>query len=60
MQRARLASADLRDAWEEHAAKFIAWARKADHDSYWRFHRDQFLELVPPPGAFRFFSTPGR
>jgi SAM-dependent methyltransferase len=20
------------------------------HDSYWRFHRDQFLELLPPPG----------
>lgn len=20
------------------------------HDSYWRFHRDQFLEIVPPPG----------
>ena len=21
-----------------------------DHDSYWHFHRDLFLELVPPPG----------
>lgn len=21
------------------------------HDSYWRFHRDQFLSLLPPPGA---------
>src|SRR5581483_6899771 len=20
------------------------------HDSYWQFHRDLFLELVPPPG----------
>ncbi|HEX2050793.1 MAG TPA: class I SAM-dependent methyltransferase [Actinomycetota bacterium] len=20
------------------------------HDSYWAFHRDQFLELLPPPG----------
>lgn len=20
------------------------------HDSYWRFHRDQFREIVPPPG----------
>ena len=23
---------------------------KAGHDTYWRFHRDRFLELVPPPG----------
>jgi SAM-dependent methyltransferase len=45
-----MSSADLRSAWEEHAAEFVAWARKPDHDSYWRFHRDQFLELVPPPG----------
>lgn len=22
------------------------------HDSYWLFHRDQFLELLPPPGRF--------
>ncbi|MBA3376908.1 MAG: methyltransferase domain-containing protein [Actinobacteria bacterium] len=43
-------SADLRAAWEEQAAAFIAWARKPDHDSYWQFHRDQFLELVPPAG----------
>jgi SAM-dependent methyltransferase len=40
----------LRDAWERNAAGFIAWARAPGHDSYWRFHRDQFLELVPPPG----------
>jgi SAM-dependent methyltransferase len=50
MRRTRLSSADLRAAWEEHAAKFVAWAREPGHDSYWRFHRDQFLELVPPPG----------
>lgn len=43
-------SADLRAAWEEHAADFIAWARKPRHDSYWLFHRDQFLELLPAPG----------
>src|SRR6266516_3950141 len=47
--RTRLASADLRDAWERHAAEFVAWARKPDHDSYW-FHRDLFLEDLPPPG----------
>ena len=46
----RLASANLRAAWEEHAAEFIAWAREPGFDSYWRFHRDQFLELLPPPG----------
>jgi SAM-dependent methyltransferase len=50
MRRTRLDSADLRAAWEEHAAGFVAWAREPGHDSYWRFHRDQFLELVPPPG----------
>lgn len=50
LQRARLESADLAAAWEEHAAEFIAWARKPGHDSYWLFHRDQFLELLPPPG----------
>lgn len=48
--RTRLASADLAAAWREHADAFVAWARKPDHDSYWRFHRDLFLELVPGPG----------
>jgi SAM-dependent methyltransferase len=41
---------DLRAAWEEHATAFIAWAREPHHDSYWRFHRDAFLSLVPAPG----------
>jgi SAM-dependent methyltransferase len=41
---------DLRDSWERHAADWIRWAREPGHDSYWRFHREQFLELVPPPG----------
>jgi SAM-dependent methyltransferase len=40
----------LSEAWEREAARWIAWARAPGHDSYWRFHRDQFLELVPPPG----------
>jgi SAM-dependent methyltransferase len=48
--RTRLPSADLRAAWERYAEAFIAWARKPGFDSYWQFHRDQFLELVPPPG----------
>jgi SAM-dependent methyltransferase len=41
---------DLRAAWEERAADTIAWFRTPDHDSYWRYHRDQFFELLPPPG----------
>jgi SAM-dependent methyltransferase len=44
------ATPSMRDAWEEAARKWIAWARKPGFDSYWRFHRDQFLEIVPQPG----------
>lgn len=40
---------ELSQAWEDNAAAWIAWARKPGHDSYWRFHRDLFLELVPEP-----------
>jgi SAM-dependent methyltransferase len=40
----------LRGAWERHAADWVRWARKPGHDSYWRFHRERFLDLVPPPG----------
>jgi SAM-dependent methyltransferase len=43
-------SAKLATAWEAHAPAFIAWARRPGFDSYWRFHRDQFLELLPTPG----------
>jgi SAM-dependent methyltransferase len=39
----------LRDHWEQHAPDWVRWAREPNHDSYWRFHRDAFLELVPPP-----------
>lgn len=48
--RTRLRSADLRAAWERNAEAWLAWARTPGHDSYWQFHRDQFLELLPPPG----------
>lgn len=48
--RRRLGSVDLRAAWEEHAAAWVAWARASRHESYWLFHRDLFLDLVPPPG----------
>jgi SAM-dependent methyltransferase len=40
----------LRDAWERHAADWVRWAREPSHDSYWRFHRERFFQLVPPPG----------
>lgn len=40
----------LRDLWEANANEWIDWARTPGHDSYWRFHRDRFLEIVPPPG----------
>jgi SAM-dependent methyltransferase len=48
--RTRLEAADLAEAWERHAADFIEWARRPGHDSYWQYHRDQFLDLVPRPG----------
>jgi SAM-dependent methyltransferase len=41
---------DLQDRWEAEAARWIEWSRAPGHDSYWRFHRDQFLPLLPPPG----------
>src|SRR4051794_10477882 len=50
MRRTRLNDADLAAAWREHSSEFIAWARAPGHDSYWRFHRDIFLDIVPPPG----------
>jgi ubiquinone/menaquinone biosynthesis C-methylase UbiE len=41
---------DVTGAWEDHAHEWVAWAREPGHDSYWHFHRDAFLELVPAPG----------
>jgi SAM-dependent methyltransferase len=40
---------ELSDAWGENAEDFIRWAREPGHDSYWQFHRDQFLPLLPEP-----------
>jgi SAM-dependent methyltransferase len=40
----------LRAAWERNALAWAQWARAPMHDSYWGFHRDQFLTLLPPPG----------
>ena len=41
--------ASLREAWEGTASQWVVWARAPGHDSYWRFHRDRFRELLPPP-----------
>src|SRR5436190_4661204 len=49
-RRERMETADLRAAWDDQAGAFVAWAREPNHDSYWLFHRDLFLELVPGPG----------
>jgi ubiquinone/menaquinone biosynthesis C-methylase UbiE len=40
----------LSDAWDQQSERWANWARKPGHDSFWRFHRDQFLQLVPSPG----------
>ena len=48
--RTRLDSVDLRAAWEENAADFIAFARGAD-EHFESYHRDLFLELLPAPGT---------
>jgi ubiquinone/menaquinone biosynthesis C-methylase UbiE len=39
----------LRDAWERNAADWLLWVRTPGHDSYWKFHRAAFFELLPPP-----------
>lgn len=40
----------LAQAWEAQAERWVDWARASHHDSYWHFHRDAFLAIVPPPG----------
>jgi SAM-dependent methyltransferase len=48
--RTRMDSLRLSAGWEAEARQWIQWARAPGHDSYWRFHRDQFFRLLPPPG----------
>lgn len=43
-------SISLSQAWKNESHRWAAWARKPGHDSYWRFHRDQFFQLLPLPG----------
>jgi SAM-dependent methyltransferase len=40
----------LSDFWEGQAERWVRWAREPGHDTYWRFHRDRFLYLLPRPG----------
>ncbi len=47
--RTRPDASNLAAAWERNAASWIAWARADGHDSYWRFNRDVFLDLLPTP-----------
>jgi SAM-dependent methyltransferase len=48
--RTKMEFANLSSSWEAEARQWIQWARAPGHDSYWRFHRDQFLGFLPPPG----------
>ncbi len=48
--RTTMDSGHLGGGWEAEARQWLQWARAPGHDSYWRFHRDQFLDLVPSPG----------
>jgi SAM-dependent methyltransferase len=41
---------NLSEAWERHAREWIAWARRPGHDVFDRFHRNQFLALLPASG----------
>jgi SAM-dependent methyltransferase len=50
VSRTRTDFVNLSEAWEGEAKRWIQWARTLGHDSYWQFHRDQFLRLLPAPG----------
>jgi len=40
---------DSESIWDQQTPEWIQWARKPGHDSYWRFGRPTFFELLPPP-----------
>jgi SAM-dependent methyltransferase len=40
----------LSEGWEAAAHEWAKWARAPGNDSYWRFHREPFFALLPPPG----------
>ena len=39
---------NLIDSWETQSPEWIGWAWQPGFDT-WRYHRDQFLELLPSP-----------
>lgn len=41
---------DLRAAWDQQSEAWTRWARAPEHDSYWRFGRAEFFQLLPAPG----------
>jgi hypothetical protein len=41
----------LLDAWGAEATHWVEWSRRPGQASHWRFHRDRFLELLPPPNG---------
>jgi len=52
MARHTIRAMELRTAWDEHAADWIAWARAPGQDHFfWRFSMPRLLELLPAPGA---------
>ena len=48
-RRTREDALSLQNEWTAAAPAWISWARAPGHDSYWRFHRDRFLDLLPSP-----------
>ena len=42
----------LREAWAQHAADWIAWARAPEHDDFfWRFNLPNLLSILPTPSG---------
>ena len=46
VSRSRTDFVHLSEVWEAEAERWIQWVRTPGHDSYWQFHRDQFLRLL--------------
>src|SRR5437868_9016433 len=47
----RLNSSHVSISYAVFCLKKKTWTRSPGHDSYWRFHRDSFFELLPEPGG---------
>jgi SAM-dependent methyltransferase len=44
-----VAVVSLADAWEEHAAEWITWARAVGHDGFWKGTWPVLSSVLPPP-----------